>query len=110
MALKSSTAAEKSKDQLSRDLPGRSVFDFCNNIGLLRKRLASATSNRIRFGLAVIKGALLSIVFNQFAPSFRGWLPTPLPTSHPSSLLLCELHHREFLRLCDSFHYGLNAR
>jgi len=32
VALKSSTAAEKSKDQLSRDFPGRSIFDFCNNI------------------------------------------------------------------------------
>jgi hypothetical protein len=31
-ALKSDTAAEKSKDQLSRDFPGRSIFDFCNNI------------------------------------------------------------------------------
>ena len=30
VALKSSTAAEKSKDQLSRDFPGRSIFDFCN--------------------------------------------------------------------------------
>src|SRR6185436_7253299 len=29
-ALKSDTAAEKSKDQLSRDFPGRSIFDFCN--------------------------------------------------------------------------------
>src|SRR5258705_5158229 len=33
VALKSNTAAEKSKDQLSRDFPGRSIFDFCNNIG-----------------------------------------------------------------------------
>jgi hypothetical protein len=32
VALKSNTAAEKSKDQLSRDFPGRSIFDFCNNI------------------------------------------------------------------------------
>ena len=32
VALKRSTAAEKSKDQLSRDFPGRSIFDFCNNI------------------------------------------------------------------------------
>jgi hypothetical protein len=32
VALKSDTAAEKSKDQLSRDFPGRSIFDFCNNI------------------------------------------------------------------------------
>src|SRR5258705_7969824 len=34
VALKSNTAAEKSKDQLSRDFPGRSIFDFCNNIPL----------------------------------------------------------------------------
>jgi hypothetical protein len=33
LALKSDAAAEKSKDQLSRDFPGRSIFDFCNNIG-----------------------------------------------------------------------------
>ena len=32
VALKSDAAAEKSKDQLSRDFPGRSIFDFCNNI------------------------------------------------------------------------------
>ena len=30
VALKSDAAAEKSKDQLSRDFPGRSIFDFCN--------------------------------------------------------------------------------
>jgi hypothetical protein len=32
VALKSDTAAEKSKDQLSRDFSSRSIFDFCNNI------------------------------------------------------------------------------
>jgi hypothetical protein len=32
VALKSDAAAEKSKDQLSRDFPGRSIFDFCSNI------------------------------------------------------------------------------
>ena len=32
VALKGDAAAEKSKDQLSRDFPGRSIFDFCNNI------------------------------------------------------------------------------
>jgi hypothetical protein len=32
VALKNNAAAEKSKDQLSRDFPGRSIFDFCNNI------------------------------------------------------------------------------
>ena len=32
VALKSDTAAEKSRDQLSRDFPGRSIFDCCNNI------------------------------------------------------------------------------
>ena len=31
VALKSDAAAEKSKDQLSRDFPGRSIFDFCNS-------------------------------------------------------------------------------
>jgi hypothetical protein len=33
VALKSNAAAEKSKDQLSRDFLGCSIFDFCNNIG-----------------------------------------------------------------------------
>src|SRR5882724_12192517 len=32
VALKSDTAAEKSKDELSREFPGRSIFDFCNSI------------------------------------------------------------------------------
>ena len=32
VALKSDTAAEKSNEQLSRDFPGRSIFDFCNSI------------------------------------------------------------------------------
>jgi hypothetical protein len=32
VALKSDAAAEKSKDQLSRDFPGRSILDFFNNI------------------------------------------------------------------------------
>jgi hypothetical protein len=31
VALKSDAAAEKSKDQLSRDFPDRSIFDFCNS-------------------------------------------------------------------------------
>ena len=43
VALKSDAAAEKSKDQLSRDFPGRSIFDFCNNIGTLRTSAAGAT-------------------------------------------------------------------
>ena len=37
VALKSDAAAEKSKDQLSRDFSGRSIFDFCNNICQKRK-------------------------------------------------------------------------
>src|ERR1700681_3833608 len=32
VALKSDTAAEKSKGQLWRDFQGCSIFDFCNNI------------------------------------------------------------------------------
>ena len=39
VALKSDTAAEKSRDQLSRDFPGRSIFDFCNNICHFRTSL-----------------------------------------------------------------------
>jgi hypothetical protein len=33
VALKSDAAAEKSKDRLSRDFLGCSIFDFCNKIG-----------------------------------------------------------------------------
>ncbi len=33
VALKSDAAAEKSKDRLSRDFWGCSIFDFCNNVG-----------------------------------------------------------------------------
>ena len=36
VALKSDAAAEKSKDPLSRDFWGCSIFDFCNNIGAER--------------------------------------------------------------------------
>src|SRR3982074_3320957 len=36
VALKSDAAAEKPKDQLSRDFLGCSLFDFCNNIGTFR--------------------------------------------------------------------------
>jgi hypothetical protein len=37
--LKSDAAAEKPKDQLSRDFLGCSIFDFCNNIGTFRTSL-----------------------------------------------------------------------
>ena len=37
MALKSDATAEKAKNQLWRDFPRRSIFDFCNNIGTFRK-------------------------------------------------------------------------
>jgi hypothetical protein len=36
VALEADEAAQKSKDQLSRDFPGRSIFDFCNKIGAKR--------------------------------------------------------------------------
>jgi hypothetical protein len=48
LALKSDAAAEKSKDQLSRDFPGRSLFDFCNNICRERTSLTPC-SERPRF-------------------------------------------------------------
>jgi hypothetical protein len=44
VALKSDAAAENSKDQLSRDFPGRSIFDFCNNIGTQPKSLSRPMS------------------------------------------------------------------
>jgi hypothetical protein len=37
VALKSDAAAGKSKDRLSRDFWGCSIFDFCNNIGTKRR-------------------------------------------------------------------------
>jgi hypothetical protein len=50
VALKGDAAAEKSKDQLSRDFPGRSIFEFCNNIGPLQtcraRRAMSALGGR----------------------------------------------------------------
>src|SRR6478735_8128787 len=54
VALKSDAAVEKSKDQLSRDFWGRSIFDFCNNIGTFRTwrdvRLESAFGGRAEVG------------------------------------------------------------
>jgi hypothetical protein len=44
VALKSDAAAEKSIDQLSRDFPGHSIFDFCNNIR--QKRSCRASRHR----------------------------------------------------------------
>src|SRR6202162_1257466 len=46
VALKSDAAAEKSKDQLSREFPGRSIFDFCNKICQKRKSARLAMSSR----------------------------------------------------------------
>src|ERR1700681_1854416 len=47
VAVKSDAAAEKSKDQLSRDFWGCSIFDFCNNIGTKR------TSGDVRSMVAI---------------------------------------------------------
>jgi hypothetical protein len=46
VALKSDAAAEKSKDQLSRDFPGRSIFDFCNNIAPKRTSAENSVAGR----------------------------------------------------------------
>jgi hypothetical protein len=46
VALKSDAAAEKSKNQLSRDFQGRSIFDFCNNIGTKRTCRVGLTMSR----------------------------------------------------------------
>jgi len=50
VALKSDAAAEKSKDQLSRDFPGRSIFDFCNNIRQKRKCECRTSANELCLG------------------------------------------------------------
>jgi hypothetical protein len=49
VTLKSDAAAEKSKDQLSRDFLGRSIFDFCNKIGTQR-------TNRVAEIMSVLTG------------------------------------------------------
>src|SRR5258708_18190488 len=46
VALKSDAAAEKPKDQLSRDFLGCSMFDFCNNIGAKRTFTEKLTSEK----------------------------------------------------------------
>ena len=62
VALKSDAAAEKPKDQLSRDFLGCSIFDFCNNIGAKRsfgspQGLAAATRlRRARFAVVGLPG------------------------------------------------------
>ncbi len=53
VALKSNTAAEKSKDQLSQDFPGRSIFDFCNNIGQKATSVWSAPLEPDRLKLVI---------------------------------------------------------
>jgi hypothetical protein len=47
VALKSDAAAEKPKDQLSRDFLGCSIFDFCNNI--CQKRTCRAALSTFDF-------------------------------------------------------------
>jgi hypothetical protein len=49
VALKSDAAVEKSKDQLSRDFPRRSIFDFCNNIGTFE-------TCRLRCAISALRG------------------------------------------------------
>src|SRR6266403_2215178 len=46
VALKSDAAAEKSKDQFSRDFLGCSIFDFCNNICHNRTRATQQMQRR----------------------------------------------------------------
>jgi hypothetical protein len=53
VALKSDAAAERSKDQLSRDFWGCSIFDFCNNIG---QELMCGCADLITFHQARVAG------------------------------------------------------
>jgi putative ABC transport system substrate-binding protein len=113
VALKSNAVAEKSKDQLSRDFCGCSIFDFCNNIGqqvgglivtpsaLTATRRDLIISLAARFGLPAIysfgfyaaSGGLMSYGINQLeqarpAASYvnqilRGANPGDLPVQLP---------------------------
>jgi hypothetical protein len=47
-ALKSDAAAEKSKDQLSQDFWGCSIFDFCNSIGTFETSRRTVTMSVYR--------------------------------------------------------------
>jgi hypothetical protein len=53
VALKSDAAAEKSKDQLSRDFWGCSIFDFCNNIS--EQRTGSGSVEEPRAQVQIVK-------------------------------------------------------
>src|SRR4029078_4496302 len=54
VALKSDTAPEKSKDQLSRDFSGRSIFDFFNNICQRRTWWSGETKGVAKYNLFVV--------------------------------------------------------
>jgi hypothetical protein len=69
VALKSDAAAEKSKDQLSRDFPGRSIFDFCNNI--VRITDSWQTSGQVRFVPIVLQKSFLADEHNFLGPLMR---------------------------------------
>jgi len=72
VALKSDAAAEKPKDQLSRDFLGCSIFDFCNNIGTFRTwrdvRLESGMRTKAEVGTAWFR----SVQSVQEAARYRG--------------------------------------
>jgi hypothetical protein len=79
-ALKSDAAAEKSKDQLSRDFSGCWIFDFCNNIRHKRP-LASLLDHFVGDG----KQVLGYVDAKRFCS---------LELDH--QIELCRLHHRHF--------------
>ena len=69
VALKSDTAAEDSKDQLSRDFLGRSIFGFCNNIG---------TFQTCRVGLTMsVDGGKADLAFGRIGTSLFAPLIAP---------------------------------
>src|SRR5205085_7397825 len=50
VAMKSDAAAEKSREQVSRDFWGCSIFDFCNKIGTKRTSRSGAMMSVVRGG------------------------------------------------------------
>jgi hypothetical protein len=81
VALKSDTAAERSKDQLSRVFWGCSIFDFCNNIG------QKQTIPQPRANLPEMSTQLLG---RQIHPTFENDTYVVLPSPSEVAFANCE--------------------
>src|SRR5437762_614671 len=92
VAPKNGAAAEKSKDQLSRDFWGCSIFDFCNNIGTKRTYRAGLRCPFIG-GKAEVTGDIVK-------PTRMTHSDVP-SQAHSTRFLVSTRTHREVLALMD---------